>query len=142
MLGLYRGVQQNFAIVEGIPGTLGGIEVHSVRPARRIGPDDQTRAQLIIEITQTWRSPGYNNFRGGVTLIVDLVKGEVRYVVRKRVKSEVRFRAQQGLPAADGAVALSGGEEASLHDNYYDPRNVGREPFAMLHRSNASKVRR
>ncbi|MBV8367521.1 MAG: S8 family serine peptidase [Candidatus Eremiobacteraeota bacterium] len=142
MLCLYRGGCEDFEIVKGIPGTLANFEVHSVRPARRIGPDDQTRTQLIVEITQTWRSPGYNDYRGGVTLIVDLVANEVRYVVRKRVDSEARFRAQQGLPDAGGATALSDGEEASLHDNYYDPRNVGREPFAMLHRSSATMVGR
>ncbi len=140
MLGLYRGKQLNFEIVPGIKGTLGGIEVHSVRPARRVGPDDQTRSQVVIEITQTWRSPGYNAFRGGVTLIVDLAKGDVRYIVRKRVKSEQRFRAQQGLPAA-GATAFAG-EPATLYGNYYDWHQPGVEPFAMLHRATASRVAR
>jgi hypothetical protein len=142
MLGLCRQVKPNFEIVKGIPGTLGGIEVHSVRPARRIAPDDQTRAQLIIEITQTWRSRGYNSFRGGVTLIVDLVASEVRYVVRKSVTSVDRFNAQQGLAPVGGATAFEGGEATSLHDNYYDSRGgVQREPFAMLHRSSATTVR-
>jgi subtilisin family serine protease len=139
MLGLYRGKQENFKIA-GIAGTLGGIEVHSVRPARRIAPDDQTRAQLIVEITQTWRSPGYNSFRGGVTLIVDLVACEVRYVVRKSVTSVDRFNAQQGITPFGGGQALQG-EATSLHDNYYDSANTLREPFAMLHRSSATTVR-
>jgi subtilisin family serine protease len=147
MLGLFRpkpGERQllTFEIVKGIPGTLAGFEVHSVRPARRIGPDDQTRSQVVIEITQTWRSPGYNAYRGGVTLIVDLAKAEVRYIVRKRVMSESRFRAQQGLPQADGTAAFTAGGATSLYENYYDVREPGKEPFAMLHRSTASAVAR
>jgi hypothetical protein len=142
MLGLFRGKQKNFEIVQGIPGTLGGIEVHSVRPTRRIGPDDQTRSQVVIEITQTWRADGYNSYRGGVTLIVDLGESKVRYIVRKRVTSDKRFRAQQNLPQPDGSPALTGDEAMSLHDNYYDPRDSGNEPFAMLHRSTTSMVER
>ena len=122
------------------PGTLGPIEVHSVRPVRRIGPDDRTRsAARRRDHANVVGRPGTSSFRGGVTLIVDMVEAKVLYVVRKRVDSAARFYAQQGLMPA-GADAMQGSEETSLHDNYYDSRDVGREPFAMLHRSSASMV--
>ena len=82
-------------------GKMGGIEVHSVRPARRIGPDGQSRVDLVIEITQTFRlaTPERGRLRGGCTLLVDLAKKEVRYFVRKRVESE---RAAAQDPAWNG----------------------------------------
>ncbi|MFC3832851.1 MULTISPECIES: hypothetical protein [Deinococcus] len=69
-----------------------GLEVHSVRPARRIEPDGQSQLDLVIELTQSFH---YSNdalrqaintgtplpaqakdgdfvFRGGCTLLVDL----------------------------------------------------------------------
>jgi hypothetical protein len=51
---------------------MGGVEVHSVRPARRIGPDGQSRADLVIEITQTFRlaAPDRGKFRGGCRLLI------------------------------------------------------------------------
>ncbi|HZD04978.1 MAG TPA: hypothetical protein VE173_08665, partial [Longimicrobiales bacterium] len=52
-------------------------EVHSVRPARRIGPDGQFLTELVVEITQARREPGLRSgtfrFRGGCTLLFDPV---------------------------------------------------------------------
>ena len=91
------------------------IEVHSVRPARRQGPDGQTLTDLVIEITQKRR--GYLDaglqdqvdvqpvdpppqedfwFRGGCTLLVDLEHREVRYLICKDIESAERLAAHRG----------------------------------------------
>jgi hypothetical protein len=111
-----------------VEGQLGGIEVHSVRPARRVGPDGQLLADLVVEITQTFRPtpPAVGRFRGGCTLLIDLERSEVRYFVRKRVASAPRLQAQQAF-ASDTADALRAA--------YFLDPNRGVEPFAVLHRS-------
>jgi hypothetical protein len=107
-------------------GEMGGIEVHSVRPARRVGPDGQSRVDLVIEITQTFRfgAPQRGKLRGGCTLLVDLEKKEVRYFVRKRVTSEYRLNTQLGM-------ALTG--DNGLRAAYFGETRAQAEPFAMLH---------
>ncbi|MFL7807923.1 MAG: hypothetical protein ACK2VD_12165 [Anaerolineae bacterium] len=149
---------------EGVPA----IEVHSVRPARRIGPDGQTRTEIVVELTQ--RRRGYTNpedqrkadagdtdllsrpdflFRGGCTLLVDPADGTVRYCVFKRIASPTRLERQRRY--------LTGNHEPSLRSSYYgDPRRayyqqltsygrgegeaIGIEPFALLHRSFGQEV--
>lgn len=81
-------------------------QIHSVRPARRVGPDGDSLNQLIISIIQTREIPlnksnGDNsnaagkpetfNFRGGSTLILDLDTMQLRYAIRKNIGSETRL---------------------------------------------------
>ena len=78
-------------------GELRKIEVHSVRPVRRVGPDGNIRSDLVVEITQTFRPtqcPGAR-FRGGCTLLIDLATAEVRYMVRKKVEESGRALSAQ-----------------------------------------------
>jgi hypothetical protein len=126
-LGLLRDPSTVTAI-GGRPGVMGGIEVHSVRPARRIGPDGQSRADLVIEITQTFRlsPPEAAKLRGGCTLLVDLEKKQVRYFVRKRVASGDRLETQ---------LKIAGDNAAGFQNTYSDGSRKQAEPFAMLHRS-------
>jgi len=120
-------------------------EVHSVRPARRLGPDGQTLTDLVIEITQ--RRHGYLNpqvqekvdkgeippppcdfwFRGGCTVLVDLDRGAVRYCIGKGMLSDSRIAAQRAFARTT----------TSLQATYFGaPRGwEDAEPFAMLHRS-------
>ena len=125
-LGLFRiGKPQPFTIGDNA-GELRVIEVHSVRPVRRVGPDSNVRYDLVVEITQSFRPsavPGAR-FRGGCTLIIDLVTAEVRYMVRKKVRSPDRYarQFQFGVDASDG-----------LHANYFDDNSRISEPFALLH---------
>jgi hypothetical protein len=113
-----------------MPGRLGGIEVHSVRPARRIGPDGQSRTDLVVEITQTFRPfpPNSGKFRGGCTLLIDLEEtnpeNKVRYFVRKRVGSSERVDAQK---------TYSQSIAQSHRGTYFDDPDGGKEPFALLH---------
>ena len=93
-------------------------EVHSARPARRVGPDGQTLNDVIIEVTQ--RRPVYADaaaqhaaqpgprteqppdfwFRGGATLVVDLETGRVRYAVARTsaAKTVWHQRVFRGIP--------------------------------------------
>jgi len=124
------------------------VEVHSVRVARRQGPDGQSLHQLIIQVTQ--RRRGYFDpavqaaadkgelaggtdqtaepdfwFRGGATLLVDLSDGRVRRVVRKRIDDDGRLAQQRGFLLGDpDALTFTGQPGASPP-----------EPFAFLHRS-------
>jgi Subtilase family len=123
-LGFFRGQRDS---LNGQPGKLRNFEVHSVRPVRRIGPDGQQRTDLVIEIAQSWLpSDGSGKFRGGCTLIVDLEKRAIRYVVRKRVDHSDRMQAQTAfqLELANGDLGL----------NYFTDSATRHEPFAMIHR--------
>lgn len=153
------------AIAEGLsikePGAILGLklgdhrvpfEVHSVRPARRVGPDAQQRTDWVIEITQrrpAWIDPDEQApnerrfhetaegdrrrpqpdffFRGGSTLIFDADTGRVRYVIRKNILSDRRLERER---------EHRGGSQ-SLFETYFaepDGRRVV-EPFALLHRA-------
>jgi len=104
-------------------------EVHSVRPARRIGPDGQQRLDLVIEITQSWLPDGEggDKYRGGCTLIIDLDRHAIRYVLRKRVANPERVQAQAAF-----RKQLVG---SNLAANYLGYSALTREPFAMMHRA-------
>jgi hypothetical protein len=125
--------------VDGLPK----VEVHSVRPARRVGPDGQQVAELVIEITQS--RMGYRNpddqqkaealppgkqppadfkFRGGCTLLVDMTTRKVRYAVSKDIRSRQRMERQRRY--------LFEGDEVSLRATYF--ARGSDEPFAFLHR--------
>lgn len=112
------------------------IEVHSVRPARRIGPDGNQVEELVIVVTQ--RRPLLDNpslspeeamhqgpwFRGGCTLLVDMHSGHVRYCIAKDINSTQRLEQQRDF--VQNRLSLS------LHNTYFG-RQQG-EPFALLHR--------
>lgn len=121
-------------------------EVHSVRPARRIGPDGQLKVDLIVEVTQRRRGyfdeqvqrradqgrgtapPADFTFRGGCLMVVDMETALARYLVRKDIASADRLKRQRGY--------LTGPTEQSLTATYFgDPRHGSdAEPFALLHR--------
>ncbi len=134
-----------------IPGPGRKFQVHSMRPARRIGPDGQSQTELIIEIVQAVKVdrktlatlplgepkpceeeyvPDAERqdelwFRGGCTLIVDMERGKVRYCITKDTASATRRRRHR-----DTAAEASG---TSLSALYLGPRT--NEPFALLHSS-------
>jgi subtilisin family serine protease len=112
-----------------IRGRLHGIEVHRVRPTRRVGPDGQMVSQLVIEVTQSFYPEDrvLGVFRGGVTLLVDMRLKEVKYLVRKRLDHPARISTQQQF-GADWT--------ARYEDNYFASSAWRSEPFAILHRGN------
>jgi hypothetical protein len=144
--GLALGADAPHSIERGKDG-LPLFEVHSVRPARRLGPDGQTLTDLVIEITQKrhgyekadWQdkvdageSPPPSHdfwFRGGCTVLIDLDRGAVRYCIGKGINNEARLAAQRAFTKSNG----------SLQAMYLgDPsRQEMAEPFAMLHRQPA-----
>jgi hypothetical protein len=118
-------------------------EVHSVRPARRLGPDGQTLTDLVIEITQkrhgylnpVWQTkvdkgeidPPPHDFwlRGGCTVLVDLDRGAVRYCIGKGILSEARLASQRAFARSSGSTQAT---------YFGDPRRREQaEPFALLH---------
>ncbi len=125
--GLFRIKAPQPFTIGGHDGELRRIEVHSVRPVRRVSPEGNIRADLVVEITQSFRptdAPGAR-FRGGCTLIIDLATAEVRYMLRKKVDSPWRFGQQFGFAKDMGD---------GLHGNYFEDPTNAREPFAMIHR--------
>ncbi|HTG94885.1 MAG TPA: hypothetical protein VL866_19975, partial [Pyrinomonadaceae bacterium] len=112
--------------VENEVGTLSKVEVHSVRPVRRVGPDGQNQLDLVVELTQSWTSESGSKYRGGSTVIVDVEKQKIRYVVRKSVASAARIEKQRSF-----RLSLA---DTTVRSNYHAEFLHGREPFAMLHR--------
>lgn len=129
------------------------LEVHSVRPAHRVGPDGQTLTDVVVEITQ-WRRGYYDPqvqeradrgeinppwdfiFRGGGTLLVSLETARVRYCVYKRIRSERRLESQRRFLTRDTDPSLRATYFGDPRRRYFtrsDPKAL--EPFALLHRS-------
>ncbi|WP_209427800.1 S8 family serine peptidase [Pararhodobacter sp. SW119] len=112
--------------LDGLAGRLLPLAVQSVRPCRRIGPDGDTRRDLVVEVTQDWQPDSQPTVRysGGATLLIDMESRKVRYAVRKRVANPRRVRAQMAFagqtPAGESVDAAFGIRR-------------GVEPFAMLH---------
>jgi len=143
---------------DGIPR----LEVHSVRPARRIGPDGQTVTELVVEMTQ--RRRGYMDpqiqdavdrgqmrppkpdfiFRGGCTLLVDPDTAGVTYCIYKRIQSQHRLEHMRRFLAGDATPSLRVTYFGDPHRVYFQQLTAQRadaeegpavEPFALLHRS-------
>ena len=116
----------------GLDRGLGKIEVHSVRPARRVEADGTFRTDLVAVITQSIREPvdpknprGEKfTFRGGCTLIIDTRRGaeQIRYAIMKNIRSQDRRQTQREMMnQSSGLAAL-----------YFSGR-MKNEPFALLH---------
>jgi hypothetical protein len=132
------------------------IEVHSARPARRVGPTGDMLMDVIIQVTQ--RRPGYLDpadqaqvdglilskepdeianapdpdfwFRGGATLVVDLERGTVRYAIVKDIWDRGRLERQRAFHG--------GATDNSLRAMYFGSApEAEREPFAFIHRMGA-----
>ncbi|MEA2641707.1 MAG: hypothetical protein QOF51_3101 [Chloroflexota bacterium] len=129
-LGLRRIAQTEPVTVDGIEGDLHPIEVHSVRPARRVAPDGRIQADLVVEITQTFWPKGGGHVRSGCTLLIDLKRAEARYFVRKRADSADRIAKLQGF-------ALETTDQ--LPATYFMNADRRAEPFALIHREARQK---
>ena len=110
-------------------------EVHSVRPARRITAEGESRNDVVAILTQ-WQRPlldpanpsaGTFLFRGGTTLLVsrEFDSDPVRYAISRPVSSRPR---QERMRRYE--------QERGGYNNLYatvTPDNTD-EPFGMLHR--------
>lgn len=136
------------------PGEYGipKFEVHSLRRARRVGPDGDALNQIIISITQKrkikksewlqFTSPatqkveailGDSNeddvvFRGGSTLIIDLDSRSLKYCINKPIIDKERLETQIKHQKNFGGTSLY----ATYFSNSLAQDNP--EPLAMLHR--------
>ncbi len=121
-------------------------EVHSLRPARRVGPDGNLLNQVIISMTQRTEVSLFNEktekngkksnadfnpkfwFRGGCTLILDLNDLCLRYSITKPIDDKQRLDRQKNYRFNK--------TDASLRNTYFNRLDQdGNEPFALLHRS-------
>jgi hypothetical protein len=138
------------------------LEIHSVRPAHRVGPDGQRLTDLVVEITQ--RRRGYFDprkqkeadsdkskklsdpdfiFRGGCTLLISLDTAEVRYCIYKRIESQRRLERMRKYFAGDVVPSLRTTYFGDPKKKYFKSicqrdekdRKTEIEPFALLHRS-------
>jgi len=127
----------------GLPGLRGdkqkkGIprfQVHSLRPARRVGPDGDSLNQLIISLIQTREIPVSSDnvsspmkFRGGSTLILDLDTMELKYAIRKSISDNSRLERYKDYRRGSTI-------EGSPRATYFKRLTQAEEPFALLHRS-------
>jgi hypothetical protein len=119
------------------------IEVHSVRPSHRVGPDGETRTDLVVELTQV-RAGFFDankqteadkgaamqgcdfDFRGGCTLLLNADNGDLRYCISKDIVSPTRLERTRRF--------LSGEDVQSLRATYFGNPAEQREPFAFVHR--------
>lgn len=121
-------------------------QVHTLRGARRIGPDGDDVNQVIISIVQTRDVPYDENikmdgltekqkegipcfkYRGGCTLILNLKDLSLRYVIKKRIDNrDKRLTRQREYRTSEVGVSLRAtyfGKPEQDKDN---------EPFAFLH---------
>lgn len=82
--------------------------VESVRSVRRVGPDKQVVFDMVAEIIQTRRVRDRQgrqfSFYGGSTVILG-PRGDVRFIIRKRVDHQKRLEAQRDfMDSTDGAA--------------------------------------
>jgi len=116
-------------------------QIHSLRPARRVGPDGDALNQLIISIIQSRDikvgpedgKPLSFIFRGGSTLILDLDTMQLRYAITKDIADEARLK--RHIQYRRGVLT-----EGSQRATYFRHLGNAEEPFAMLHRSFDSEV--
>jgi subtilisin family serine protease len=100
------------------------VAVEQVHHAMRFGSDGRPLPQIIATVTQSIPLPGVPGrvFRGGSTVIVDLLELAVKYRVIKDVNSEDRQARVRAFVAGSGDP---------LHALLVAPDQA--EPFALLH---------
>jgi hypothetical protein len=107
-------------------------EVHALRRSLRTGPGGLQIPQVVLTLTQSRRidvDGRPHTFRGGSTLVVDLLRPTVMYRIHKDINSK---------PSADGSSRLDRTVNF-LREVQQDPLRAllfatdRREPFAALH---------
>ena len=115
----------------GMTGEMRPVEVHSIRPSRRTGPNGNTLAMLVVELTQTFRAdPDGARYRGGCTVLVNLNTNEPCYIVRKRLGASSGAAAQR---KARLEAAMRAAEQGVRYFTPGFPR-ASQEAFRLLHR--------
>ena len=125
----------------GKPTGVPKFQIHSLRPARRVGPDGDSLNQLIISIIQSRdikiEQPGEQPldfiFRGGSTLVLDLDTMQLRYAITKDLSDPDRLERHKQYRRG---LSMDGSARAT----YFRHIANTDEPFALLHRSLESEV--
>lgn len=108
------------------------LEVHSVRPAYRIGRDEAQLEQAIIILTQTYRIEkgplAGIKLRGGCTIVLNISHDNTPdYIIRKSIKNETRL-----IKQLDYQLRKTTG--FSLTESLYESdEDFGRINFEKLH---------
>jgi hypothetical protein len=105
-------------------------ELHALRLAEKIGPDNDVQCQLLVQLLQHRdEAAGGNTFRftGGATLVVDEKSLQVKYSILKGIGNKVRLEQTKAAFAA----------APSLRQIYFagTPFAGAGERFAILHKS-------
>ena len=121
--------------ISGVPGTIGPLRVHSVRPAIRTTPDGRVRTDIVVEITQSWITAGQSRveYKGGCTLLIDPGTGEVRYFIRKRVANPRRVDQQMGFMRQEADRRLACNTSSDGLAGRAAAHAAAAEPFALMH---------
>ncbi len=143
--GKVAGITFQFNL-EGLRGRRQGdvpkFQIHSLRPARRVGPDGDSLNQLIISIIQSrdikvkpraGEKPLSFIFRGGSTLVLDLDTMRLRYAITKDIADEARVERYSQYRRG---LMIDGSSRAT----YFRHLGGAEEPFALLHRSFDNEV--
>lgn len=137
-----EGLRGTPAASSGSADSVPKFQIHSLRPARRVGPDGTSLNQLIISIIQSRdikvkQPPGEKPlsfiFRGGSTLVLDLDTMRLRYAITKDIADKARLERHTQYRRA----LMTGG---SPRATYFSHLRNAAEPFALLHRSVDSEV--
>ena len=102
-------------------------EVEELRRVTRVSPSGRQSPQVVVSLTQSkdlTADGGIDyTFRGGSTLIVDLLKNDILYSIRKRISNEQRQER--------AAQFVNHVESDPLRALFLSPHRT--EPFAALH---------
>ncbi len=109
-------------------------EVHSLRRSIRLSSDGRHVPHIVAALAQSRRfkvegSPDWHVFRGGSTLIVDLEKEEVSYVIVKKIDSKTKIDGRTRFDITKEFIARSIADP--LHALLFAPDHA--QPFAALH---------
>jgi hypothetical protein len=136
------------------------LDVNSVRPMRRVGPDGKVLTDLLIEFTQSRKGyfdetvqekadsgkcvdlGGRRIIKKGSTLLVDIKTAKVRYCIYKEINSDIRLIHMREHLLNERRSSRESMSPSIVNDYYHNLTRsmmnsefVSEEPFSMLNRS-------
>ena len=99
-------------------------EVHTLRPAARIGPNKRRSTMIVVTLTQRIEREGVE-IRKGSTVLFNLAQGEIRYIIHRRRNTQSSVR--------DAIAYLNRQQAIALERDPYTTDETASEPFVSLH---------